>query len=438
MGLKDRFRIDELVKKGSAAIPRDKAGGIVVRRLQGKQIPPSLPPRDAEEFFRRKRKNIPTPIKKPIPFKPYGQEPITKKTVSPRYKHELPPIKDEDVLNINQNSFAGETSGFLEKPIYNEEELKKAVDVKVDELIKPKKQKRGDFIPKPRFDRLQERFDSGSLQIQDLSVKLANEQSIVQTQEGEINGLITQIDSLQAQVDAKQAELDTLLVRFNQLLEDYQNSVIRGTKEGIERVSLTAQVRGLQAQKETLQAQLTAQQDIVQSLQQQAEIQQQVTEAQAEAAEERLEQAKKTNLLDIVGDRPQYEVKGNIAWASKASNKNIKPQWPVYWDDRKKNPKGILSGMVFDFFNIGDESVTLNVTEEVLKTGKWLTGVPRSLTIPKSPDAGSTPGQKTITLGRGSTGKGTYETLIKFKNPNTGEELKIKTHYWQARSRRKT
>ena len=32
------------------------------------------------------------------------------------------------------------------------------------------------------------------------------------------------------------------------LLEDFQQKLIKGTKEGIERVSLTGQVRGLQAE----------------------------------------------------------------------------------------------------------------------------------------------------------------------------------------------
>ena len=34
--------------------------------------------------------------------------------------------------------------------------------------------------------------------------------------------------------------------RYTTLLGDFQNAIIKGTKEAVERVSLTAQVRGLQ------------------------------------------------------------------------------------------------------------------------------------------------------------------------------------------------
>ena len=94
--------------------------------------------------------------------------------------------------------------------------------------------------------------------------------------------------------------------------------------------------------------------------------------------------------------------------------------------------------MAFEWFNMGEESVTLNVTEEVKKKGKWLNGVPSSVTIPKSPDGGSTPGKKAISFSRGSAGRGTWETNIKFKNATTQEEFVMKTHYWQARRRRST
>jgi hypothetical protein len=69
------------------------------------------------------------------------------------------------------------------------------------------------------------------------------------------------------------------------LLDNFQQAVIKGTKEGIERVSLTAQVRGLQAQKVTLKQLLDAQKDLVKTLQQQAENLSAAQEAAAENAE---------------------------------------------------------------------------------------------------------------------------------------------------------
>ena len=40
--------------------------------------------------------------------------------------------------------------------------------------------------------------------------------------------------------------------RYSDLLKDFSNSIIKGTRDGIERVSLTYQVQGLQPQKEAL------------------------------------------------------------------------------------------------------------------------------------------------------------------------------------------
>ena len=465
MGLQDRFRIDELVKKGSKAIPRDKSGNITVRRVNGVEIPdgfqaPPPPPQNKKrgrkqlpvpqpdakrewlENYKRRKQGKPVDPrllkrKKRKP-KPFGQEPIKGKTVNQRFKHELPEIEDE-ILNPLQESFAGETSGYLERPSYDETELKKAVDVKVDELIKPKKEKKGDFIPRKRYTDLQARYDLAQNEIKDLSDLVSQQESLIGTQTAEINSLSAQVDSIQQQLTDKQKELDALLAKYNDTLTDYQNSVIRGTKEGIERVSLTAQVRGLQAQKETLQAQLSAQQDIVKSLETQAEIQKTVSEQVVEAKEKEIEETKKGNLLDVVGDRPQYQVKGTIAWAAASSNQNRKPDIPLYYDDRKKDPRRFLSGNKIEFFNIGEESVTLNVTEEVTSGKKWLNGVPRTLTLAPSPDKGASPSVKAITFTRnGSAQKGTHKTTIKLKNATTGDELRLKTHYWQARRRRST
>ncbi len=65
MGLKDRFRIDELVKKGSNAIPRDKRGGIRVRKKDGKQVPHGY-------FLDGRGRFVQKPMR-PIPF---GENPI--------------------------------------------------------------------------------------------------------------------------------------------------------------------------------------------------------------------------------------------------------------------------------------------------------------------------------------------------------------------------
>ena len=59
--------------------------------------------------------------------------------------------------------------------------------------------------------------------------------------------------------------------------------------------------------------------------------------------------------------------------------------------------------------------------------------------LPKSSDGGSSPGTTSITLSRNNkAGEGGHNSIIKFKNPTTGDEFQIKTAYWQARKKRDT
>lgn len=429
MGLKDRFRIDELVKKGSNAIPRDKRGGIRVRKKDGKQVP--------HGFFKDGRGRF---VRKPMRPIPFGKKPIkgfddTTKRFKADFVDKLPPIND---FHPDRSSFGGETSGRIERPIYDENELQKAIDIKVDELIKPKKQTKGKFVPLPRYNKLLAQFTGSQQKIKSLQSDNSQIRSSISGLEGEIQTLTGTVTSKEGEVEQLNLSQEELNSKYNELLADFQSALIKGTKEGIERASLSAQVEGLQAQVTTLQAQLTAQQDIVKSLQQQAEIQATVTEQVVESKEKEVEAAKQTSLLGIVEDKGQFQVKGTVGWALHPSSKNRKPEWAARWDDRRKGPKGRLSGLKYDWYNMGPEPITLKVNETVIKNKKWLNGVPTSLTIPASPDGGSTPGMKSVTFSRGGIGKGTYETEIIWTNQTTNEKFKMKTRYWQARSRRKT
>ena len=120
MSLNERFRIDELVKKGSKAIPRDDRGGIVVRKLDKKEVKPIISK----------------------PDKVFGSEPI-RDIVEPKLKTDL--LEPTTKTEVEQTSFSGETSAYLERPYYDEEQLLKAKDIKVDELIKQKKKLENDI-----------------------------------------------------------------------------------------------------------------------------------------------------------------------------------------------------------------------------------------------------------------------------------------------------
>ena len=134
MALNDKFRIDELMKKGSKAVRRNPNGDIVVRKIDGKEV-----------------RNIQK--KKEVPF---GLKPIKGKQITEKLKSDFVEIPDE--INPQQESFGGETSLYVEKPIYNEEELRKAIDIRVDELIKKKKPVRDEYVRKKLYDDLRKQL----------------------------------------------------------------------------------------------------------------------------------------------------------------------------------------------------------------------------------------------------------------------------------------
>jgi len=245
MSLHDRFRIDELVKRGSKAIPRNSGDGIVVRRVDKKEVKP-------------------TPVSLSDKPKPYGTIPIRGKQVEPKLKTDLlEPIVEEKEEQI---SFSGETSSHLERPYYDEEQLQKAVDVKVDELIKPKKQDRGRYIKYEKYEKVLEDIAALTEANAQLQSQLSEKDSIISKLEAAILGLESDVVAAQEALKQSEAQFESLKNRYEELLADFQNAVLKGTKEGIERVSLTAQVRGLGAQKETLASQLESERGIVKNL----------------------------------------------------------------------------------------------------------------------------------------------------------------------------
>ena len=266
MALNDKFRIDELVKKGDKGIRRNESGKIVVRKKDGKEIKPS-----------------------PKSAKPFGEERIKGKLVKDKLKEDL--VYRDDEINPNQETFSGEANINLVKPKYNEEELVKAVDVEVDELVKKRKPQKPRYILYEKYQQKLNEIKDLNQQLQDVTNERDNLLSNVETLEGSVEVLNAQILTLQEQINFQEQEFRKLTEKFGELSLDFQNAVVKGTKEGIERVSLTAQSRGLEAQKETLQSQLDSEKEIVKSLQAANETLQQTIETNAQIFEQQIAQA---------------------------------------------------------------------------------------------------------------------------------------------------
>ena len=393
MGLHDKYRLNELVKKGSKAIPREeKSHNLVVRKRDNKEVPHQLKAEVAKKFVKDKIKGKPInpsilkPIKKEIPF---GQKPIKGKQITPRFKSDW--IEDDEfyIPDVNQSSFGGETSGYLEKPKYNEEELVKALDVKVDELNKKKKPKKGEYILKKKWEDLRIELDITIGKLEDLREELEAQIAENRILITENQALLIETDSALLQRAAAENETEVANERYSTLLDNFQQSLVKGTKEGIERVSLTAQVRGLQAQKETLKQQLDAQKQIVETLNQ--------IEAQEEA-----QQAESAILRSLSGPPNSYEQQGEYAW--KIPENNIKNQGQLDNDDifhftSLRKSWGWDNGNDLELYKFNDEKeVTFSIQVQKDAGGHgspWLGFSKMNGTIPAR--SGSEPGKTTLT-----------------------------------------
>jgi len=150
----------------------------------------------------------------------------------------------------------GEQVGRIEKPKYNEEQLVKAVDTKVDELIGPPKKEQPPVVPKPLYDDLRRLYDLRGVRINELEAQVSNLESIIAQLEALIESLQIELDAARIQQAVAENQAQQTNEQYIALLQDFSQAVIKSTKEGIERVSLKAQTEGLIAQKESLRIQI--------------------------------------------------------------------------------------------------------------------------------------------------------------------------------------
>jgi hypothetical protein len=353
------YRVSELLKKGSKEIDKTrdkKTGSIMVRKMDGRNVPNKLSKEDAKQFvkFKKRGKSV-SWLKEKRPFVKYGMKPIrdTKNPNSVKYKSDWIDTDEFDTIQEEQERFSGETSGYIEKPKYNEQELQKSLDVKVDELIKKQKPKKGPFILKEKYDKLQARFDSKVGELQEKVVEL-NEQIAISE---ELRSIVAQLeiseDSALLQRAAAEDETEVANDRFTKLLSDFQQSLIKGTKEGIERVSLTAQVRGLQAQKATLKELLEVQKGIV------SQLESQVSGAAAESA------AAASGLTPTAGNEVYFAV---------VSDQDPGEENGAKWTTARKKAKSSGKAGVIKVKNLRDDGKKITKIKLIQTSGGGIEG----------------------------------------------------------------
>jgi len=152
----------------------------------------------------------------------------------------------------------GSTFGYVERPVYNEEQLSKAVDVVVDELISAPDVERPAVVLKTIYDDLLERYNQALREIRKL-------EEDIDDLNVENEGLRNQIQILETDIDLEKLlrasaenEREATLETLQSITLDFQISLSKGTRDAVERVSREASIQGLLAEKEafvTLQEQ---------------------------------------------------------------------------------------------------------------------------------------------------------------------------------------
>jgi len=291
----------------------------------------------------------------------------------------------------------GELTNYIEKPKYDETQLKKAVDTVIDELIVPPLPPSPPVVPKPVYDDLLERYNQAIADLAEANNTIRQLQAQIAQLQGQIQSLLSQLDAAQVARAIAENQLQQQATAFGDLTAKFSQAIIKGTKEASARVSLQAQVEGLTAQKDTLREQILQLRQIVASLQGQVAAQLDILDTQQDAARQREEDAKQqiedykeqaeeqqeafaaAQLSGINGTYGQGNKSGwRIAQSEIKSGKPF-PLWTYTENDNKVTDKGATAINLFNY-DTNPQSFTISVGGDASSSG-WLKAG-RSITIP--------------------------------------------------------
>jgi len=343
----------------------------------------------------------------------------------------------------------GELVEFIEKPKYQEEQLKKAVDTVIDELILPPLPPSPEVVPKPVYDDLLEKYNNAVNALAEARDLIRSLQAQIASLEGLIQSLRQQLDAAQVAEAIAQNQLQQQASAFAELSKKFGTAITKAAREAAARVSLQAQVEGLTAQKETLREQILQLRQIIASLQGQVQSQIEILNAQvasAEAAQEAANQTREDLLAQqererleaeerlrqqqeaadtaaeaaaeqadqqaeesaaiqtLTGYNGTYGQQGKVGWKLIQSQRTRTSEPFIYVRVERtgltkyRYPYKNLQGQYVNLYNFNsDKSVTFSFS--IQNTGgktQWLTA-PSSITIP--PRNGDQPGKGYIQLG---------------------------------------
>jgi len=318
--------------------------------------------------------------------------------------------------------------GYLEKPKYIDDELVKAIDVTVTELIKPRAKDKPNVVLTSIYDDLTVVYNGEISDHQATKEALAAIRADLEAKLAEISSLLVTVDSEKLLRASAENDSDMTNERYVSLLTDFQTALQKGIKDAIERVSLEAQVQGLTAQVKVLTDQMVILNNIVKALQIQVEA----------------EQARQAASEVLDGVTGTYDQKTNTGW--KLPQTQIRnDQHVLYIETENDNKVKYIQGTAINFYNFNEDTPAVFHLSTAGDATKWL-DVPNTITVPRRD--GSAAGKGYVTLrwkpktdDRGGLFGGnrnrTYEGSI-LVTTSFGESHLIKAAYKREVDRRDT
>lgn len=209
----------------------------------------------------------------------------------------------------------GELTNFIEKPKYEEEQLKKAVDTVIDELILPPLPPDPEVVPKQVYDDLLEKYNQAIADLGQANNRIRELEAQVAQLQGQVQALQSQLDAARVAQAIAENQAQQTNIKYADLLAKFSTAIIKSTKEGIQRTSLNAQVEGLTAQKDTLREQIVQLRQLVASLQGQVQTQLDILEAQQAAAASQISGTQATQTAVAGGFQDMGDGNTYVKWS---------------------------------------------------------------------------------------------------------------------------
>jgi hypothetical protein len=128
----------------------------------------------------------------------------------------------------------------LTKPYYNENELKKAVDIEITELIPIVPPIQPETVLKPIYDEALSQIQIRDVQIESLNTTILGLESRIETLNSVTESLRIELDNQKLLVANAENQLAQNATRLQTNVTELQNAIQKATSEAIKRVSLAA------------------------------------------------------------------------------------------------------------------------------------------------------------------------------------------------------